>query len=74
MDVYQEKVFLILFIILALILCLCVLVALAQFINDFMIELKYVNTEISRTRGLEQRYWIHRRRRLWLSIIPFIKY
>ena len=46
----------------------------AQFLNDFSQELKYLNNEIGRTSGEERRYWIHRRRQLWLSLIPFVKY
>ncbi len=47
---------------------------LCSFINSFSSELKYLNNEIRRTRGAERRHWIRERRRLWLSIIPFIKY
>lgn len=46
----------------------------AQFLNDFSQELKYLNNEIGRTSGEERRYWIRRRRQLWLSLIPFVKY
>ena len=46
----------------------------AQFINEFSQELKYLNNEIGRTSGEERRYWIRRRRQLWLSLIPFVKY
>ena len=47
-------------------LCLC--------IKEFLQELEYINMEIERTDGSERRYWIHKRRRLWLSLIPFVKY
>ncbi len=50
------------------------LFGLASFINDFSQELKYINCEIRRTDGSERRYWIRKRRRLWLSLIPFVKY
>lgn len=46
----------------------------AQFLNDFSQELKYLNNEIGRTSGEERQYWIRRRRQLWLSLIPFVKY
>lgn len=46
----------------------------AQFINEFSQELKYLNNEIGRTSGEERQYWIRRRRQLWLSLIPFVKY
>ena len=50
------------------------LFGLASFLNDFSHKLKYLNSEIMRTEGSEQRYWIRQRRRLWLSLIPFVKY
>lgn len=50
------------------------LYGLATFINDFCDELRYLNNEINRTRGAERMKWIKRRRRLWLSLIPFVKY
>lgn len=50
------------------------LVKFVMWINDFSHELRYLNNEISRTDGSEQRYWKHQKRRLWLSIIPFVRY
>lgn len=50
------------------------LFGLVSFYNDFSHELKYINCEIRRTDGSERRYWIRKRRRLWLSLIPFVKY
>ncbi len=50
------------------------LFGLIQLIQNFSQELRSLNTEISRTRGAERRYWISRRRRLWLSLLPFVKY
>lgn len=47
---------------------------LAMFINDFSSELRYLNNEIGRTTSAERRHWIRQRRRLWLSLIPFVKY
>ncbi len=40
----------------------------------FVRELRYLNSEIGRTSGREQRHWKRRRRRLWLSLLPFIRY
>ena len=51
-----------------------VLFGLVSFINDFSQELRYLNNEIRRTDGAERRHWIRRRRRLWLSLIPFVRY
>lgn len=45
-----------------------------DFFSDFAGELRYLNNEIRRSMGEEQRYWIRQRRRLWLSLIPFVKY
>ena len=56
---------------LLLILLIC---SLAMMLNDFTRELQYLNNEINRTTGEDKEYWIRRRRRLWLSLIPFVKY
>lgn len=50
------------------------LIGLASFLNDFSQELKYRNNEIARTTGAERKHYIRQRRRLWLSLIPFVKY
>ena len=50
------------------------LVGLCVFLHDFSRELKYINSEIERTTGSEQRYWRRKRRRLWLSLFLFSKY
>ncbi len=60
--------------ILALILLVAMMIRLAQFFSDFSHELRYINNEIGRTEGAERKHWIRRKRRLWLSLIPFIKY
>lgn len=49
-------------------------VKFAMWLNGFISERNYLNNEIGRTVGSEQRYWKRRRRRLWLSIIPFVRY
>ena len=58
----------------ALLLLVALVVGLAQFFNRFSKELRYLNNEIGRTRGSEQARWKRRRRRLWLSLIPFVRY
>lgn len=50
------------------------LLKFALFINDFSKTLKYLNSEIRRTKGEEQNFWIYCRRRLWFSVIPFVKH
>lgn len=60
--------------IVAALILLLLLFGLVSFINDFSDALRYINLEIRRTDGAERRFWIRQRRRLWLSLIPFIKY
>ena len=43
-------------------------------LHDFRFELRNINDEINRNEGEERKYWIARRRRLWLSLIPFIRW
>lgn len=51
-----------------------VLYGLYSFFVEFSRELKYLNSEIGRNTAGERRYWRRQRRRLWLSLIPFVKY
>lgn len=52
-----------------------ILLAIATpWIRWFRRELKFINIEISRNSGREQQRWLRRRRRLFLSVIPFVKY
>ena len=64
----------ILVIVLAVILMLGLVIWLARAVDKFFGELRYLNMEIGRTAGAEQRHYLRRRRRLWLSLIPFVKY
>ena len=43
-------------------------------LEKFRWELKRLNIEIGRTTGEEQKRWRALRRKLWLSLIPFVKY
>ena len=49
-------------------------IKLVVFFRRFSAEMRRINTEICRTDGREQSYWIQRKRRLWLSLIPFVRY
>ena len=60
--------------IVAAIILFGLLVGLCIFINDFSQEFRYLNSEIGRTTGAERRHRIRQKRRLWLSLIPFVKY
>ncbi len=51
-----------------------ILVLIAIRISEFIQELRYLNTEIARTTGDQRRRWLRLRRRLWLSLIPFVRY
>ena len=59
---------------LAVFFFILLLYGIMSFLADFSRELRYLNCEINRTVGEERRRWIRKRRRLWLSIIPFVKY
>ncbi len=59
---------------LVLLLVPLVTVSLVVFFRDFTRQLAYLNSEIERSEGRQRRHWIRRRRRLWLSLLPFIKY
>ena len=50
------------------------LTVLAVRLQEFKRELKYLNNEIGRTTGYEQAYYIRKKRRLLLSLLPFVKY
>lgn len=56
------------------IFCFALIVKFAMWLNDFSGELKYLNSEIGRTDGSEKCYWKRQKRRLLLSIIPFVRY
>ena len=49
-------------------------IAFVQWWKDFREELEDIKYEISKSKGGEREWWIRRRRRLWLSILPFVKY
>lgn len=42
-------------------------------VKRFFWELNYINMEIARTTGEEQRQWQKKKRRLWLSLLPFYR-
>lgn len=51
-----------------------IVVLIAIRIHAFIRELRYLNTEIARTTGVQRQHWLRLRRRLWLSLIPFVRY
>lgn len=73
MNENDTGLYLLLGIFVAFILILLI-VWLAMFINNFSRELRYIKNEIRRNDGEEKKHWLRRKRRLWLSLIPFVKY
>ena len=61
-------------ILIAVIVLIGLVIWLARFVETFSKELRYLNMEIGRTEGRERMHYLRRRRRLWLSLIPFVKY
>ncbi len=47
---------------------------LVSFFSKFSQELKFIKSELKRTDGAEHRYWKKQKRKLWLSLIPFVNY
>ena len=45
-----------------------------SWLNEFQQELRYLNNEIGRTSGKEKKRWKKRKRRLLLSLLPFVRY
>ena len=58
----------------ALMLLIFVVAVLIPWLQDFRRELRYLNSEISRTEGREQLHWIKRKKKLLRSILPFCRY
>lgn len=70
----SEKVLGVLLII--LMLSIVALAVASPYISWFRQELKYINVEIDRNKEneREQNRWKRRKRRLLMSLIPFVKY
>ncbi len=60
--------------IVAILIFVLVFLSTAFLIKKFSSELRYLNNEIKRTEGAERKFWLCERRKLWLSLIPFVKY
>ncbi len=59
----------------AIVFVLITLIAyLVPFFVEFKKELDYLNMEIKRTTGEGKKVWLRRRRKLWLSLIPFVRF
>ena len=59
--------------VLAFIVLVLIVTGLVLKLKTFTEELDYLNLEIGRTEGEEREEWIRRRRRHWLTLLPFVK-
>lgn len=73
MDATVDPVVIIAAIALAVFLLFLVLVSVLIKLERFLEDLRYVNMEIRRSSARERKYWRRRRRRLWLSLLPFVR-
>lgn len=64
----------IIFVLVFIVMCVGILYRFARWYYDFLRTLKNLKCEIGRTKGEERKYWIREKRRLWLSILPFVRY
>ena len=72
---HNNDILIVLFIvILAAIVILALMIGMVSSMNSFSRELRYLNREIKRSYGRERKVWLRRRRRLGLSLLPFVKY
>lgn len=59
----------------ACVLAAVLFVAAAVWLPKFQRELRHLNLRIEQARSeRERQHYIRRRRRLWLSLIPFVRY
>ena len=58
---------------LAVIILIPLIAAAVIKIKHFCEDMEYLNLEVNRTTGEEQKTWIKRRRRHWLTLLPFVK-
>ena len=70
----SDKTSTVLIVIIAVFFVVLLFYGLVVFLNEFSMELKYLNNEIRRTRGEDRKHWQRQKRKLWLSLFPFIKY
>ena len=70
----SDKTSTVLIVIIAVFFVVLLIYGLVVFLNEFAMELKYLNNEIRRTRGEDRKHWQRQKRRLWLSLFPFIRY
>ncbi len=71
----NDQTFITLMVIGIAVLAAVLFVALAMWIPKFQQELKHINLRIEQSVSeRERQHYLKRRRRLWLSLIPFVSY
>ena len=71
----NDQTFIVIMVIGACALAVVLFVALAVWLPKFQRELHKVNRYIKNARSeREKQHYLKRRRRLWMSLIPFVKY
>ena len=67
----SDRSIILIFVAIAIVLLFILMISIIIRIEEFQNKLKYIKLEINRTRGVERKYWIRRKRRLWLSLFLF---
>ena len=71
----NDQTLIVLMVVGACVLAAVLFVALAVWWPKFQRELKHLNQRIEQARSeRERQHYLRRRRRLWLSLIPFVRY
>ena len=69
----ESSIYTVLVVLIVLIIAFLLLLRLVMINDTFRHELKYIKMEIRRSAGKERRYWLHEKKKLWLSLIPFYR-
>ena len=69
-----DSIYIAIAIVIGVLLLVLAVARLAIFLQWFRRELRYVEKEITRTTGDEKKHWQKRKKRLWRSLIPFVRY
>ncbi len=73
MDSNVDSVTVVMAVIIAVLIGFPFLIIAVQKYTRFKNELNYINEEIYRTVGSEREAWKRRKRKLWLSLLPFYR-
>lgn len=69
-----DSVYITIAVVIGVLILILAVARLAVFLQWFHRELRYVEKEIARTTGDEKKHWLKRKKRLWRSLIPFVRY